>query len=302
MRSHSARTCDRAIIEVGDVEEEGSLSGKKDSLENIYDDNELLPPPVAPRRKRRTKRASPAIAAAAASSSSIIDYEPEQEEVAISLMMLSRDIGGYSAPTVAESSDKNSVILEDNYLELEDDSYDRLETNNAVGSADLGKQRAMLCKKGIPINGLDRKEAILVSGYQCSTCNKTFTSYHALGGHRASHKRIRTCCMPKNNDGMSENTSEASIEQSPFGLSKKSRIHECVICGKVFSSGQALGGHKRSHLASSGEGGDHQMVAVSKLLDLNLPASVNEGSTNLSPWWVGDGLKHGQPLLSLFSN
>ncbi|XP_020573177.1 zinc finger protein ZAT9-like [Phalaenopsis equestris] len=67
----------------------------------------------------------------------------------------------------------------------------------------------------------------------------------ALGGHRASHKRIRICCR----ESPSFDT-EASIKN--LGLAyQKSRIHECDFCGKTFLSGQALGGHKRSHLVSN---------------------------------------------------
>ncbi|PKU80723.1 Zinc finger protein ZAT9 [Dendrobium catenatum] len=179
-------------------EEEGSWIEEKDFV---------------PRRKRRSKRASPA---------SITGYEPEQEDVAVILMMLSRDISEF-----------------------------------------------------------------LGSRYKCLTCKKVFQSYHALGGHRASHKRIRNCCR--------ENPSfdiEASVE-----VGQKSRIHECNICGKVFSSGQALGGHKRSHLISNiggrEGGGDHQRIVVEPL-DLNLPAPVVEGSSNLKAWWAELSRKHEQ--------
>ncbi|KAJ0966750.1 hypothetical protein J5N97_023667 [Dioscorea zingiberensis] len=30
--------------------------------------------------------------------------------------------------------------------------------------------------------------------FQCKSCKKTFTSRHALGGHRASHKNVKGCC------------------------------------------------------------------------------------------------------------
>ncbi|XP_047159156.1 uncharacterized protein LOC124829647 isoform X2 [Vigna umbellata] len=62
--------------------------------------------------------------------------------------------------------------------------------------------------------------------------------------------------------------------------SKKSRDHECPICYKIFRSGQALGGHKRSHFI----GGSEENTLVIKqaapvvpcLIDLNLPAPVDE--------------------------
>ncbi|KAG5087951.1 hypothetical protein AAZX31_01G053700 [Glycine max] len=64
--------------------------------------------------------------------------------------------------------------------------------------------------------------------------------------------------------------------------SKKSKAHECPICNKIFRSGQALGGHKRSHFVGGSE--ENTLVirpsappaAVPCLIDLNLPAPVDE--------------------------
>lgn len=122
--------------------------------------------------------------------------------------------------------------------------------------------------------------------YECKTCNRTFPSFQALGGHRASHKK------PK----LDEKKSSSSLSPSPpssllppppassqlfnfeeakesnmkivtpsvslqlgcgntrGGLNfhgNKSKIHECSICGAEFTSGQALGGHMRRHRAST---------------------------------------------------
>ncbi|RDX63138.1 Zinc finger protein ZAT1, partial [Mucuna pruriens] len=61
---------------------------------------------------------------------------------------------------------------------------------------------------------------------------------------------------------------------------KKSKAHECPICNKIFRSGQALGGHKRSHFVGGSE--ENTLVirpgapAVPCLIDLNLPAPVDE--------------------------
>jgi len=62
--------------------------------------------------------------------------------------------------------------------------------------------------------------------------------------------------------------------------SKKSKAHECPICNKIFRSGQALGGHKRSHFIGGSE--ENTLVirpgapAAPFLIDLNLPAPVDE--------------------------
>ncbi|KAE9597349.1 hypothetical protein Lal_00007269 [Lupinus albus] len=58
--------------------------------------------------------------------------------------------------------------------------------------------------------------------------------------------------------------------------SKKSKEFECPICYKIFKSGQALGGHKRSHFVG---GSEETSVIINQslcLIDLNLPAPVDE--------------------------
>ncbi|MCL7043581.1 hypothetical protein MKW94_007412 [Papaver nudicaule] len=171
------------------------------------------------------------------------------------------------------------------------------------------------------------------SKYKCTTCNKYFPSYQALGGHRASHKKIKGCSASKvdvsetsietdlspdpatddfksrNNENVSEFEVTASVETSP-GLKKNK--HECPICFKVFSSGQALGGHKRSHLVGGSDTRNSPTIVIQQrlpvmrdLLDLNLPApndeEANNGDVGYEPWWVGNSHKHEQ-LVGLISN
>ena len=71
--------------------------------------------------------------------------------------------------------------------------------------------------------------------FECKTCHRRFSSFQALGGHRASHKKPRLM-------------GEKANEQAQFlSLSTKPKTHECSICGQEFSTGQALGGHMRRH-------------------------------------------------------
>ncbi|KAL6142067.1 hypothetical protein ACLB2K_060350 [Fragaria x ananassa] len=72
--------------------------------------------------------------------------------------------------------------------------------------------------------------------YECKTCNRQFSSFQALGGHRASHKKPRTLL-----GGDDDLKSDAKLAQG------KPKKHECSICGLEFSLGQALGGHMRRH-------------------------------------------------------
>ncbi|KAL5987647.1 hypothetical protein ACLOJK_035397 [Asimina triloba] len=162
------------------------------------------------------------------------------------------------------------------------------------------------------------------SRYQCTHCNKTFQSYQALGGHRASHKRIKGCCASKNEssensfkdaspDPIDENKPQPCHSVAGYRPEKNNR-HECPICFKVFGTGQALGGHKRSHLIRSSESGEsvfptiviqqQEIPELPSLLDLNLPAPMEEDANShviLQSWWVESSSKH-EPLVGLISN
>lgn len=267
--------------------------------------------------------------------SSVIEYEQEQEEVAISLMMLSRDVSGCWS-VAAESSDKQSEVMEEDELIKRSDEFGEfdLEYSGEVSEkqkiltlAEFGKKRPRIDEKGSDMNAYESKLGIkelnLESKYQCAPCNRSFHSYQALGGHRASHKRIRGCYFQNPNADFEDKTEAyvehltvAEISDSHSGLSKKRKIHECSFCGKIFATGQALGGHKRSHLVSNADAGscsDKAAVVVAatsaaaaaevpELLDLNLPAPVDEESSNVKPWWIGQSIEHEQNIINLISN
>ncbi|KAF8005709.1 hypothetical protein BT93_K0099 [Corymbia citriodora subsp. variegata] len=192
---------------------------------------------------------------------------------------------------------------------------------------------------GFPESGkvLDCREK---SKFECTICNKIFHSYQALGGHKASHNKTKENSASRKESGA--NGVAAEVSPSPVGNSddklvksckiekgsvdgtthlsgqkvevsnesnKGKKQHECPICLRVFQSGQALGGHKRSHLLATNT---RSLVApkpipeIRDLLDLNLPAPAEdhkdhrgdqegeeveeeEGSSHVSfsSWWVG---------------
>ncbi|ONK73106.1 uncharacterized protein A4U43_C04F27320 [Asparagus officinalis] len=117
--------------------------------------------------------------------------------------------------------------------------------------------------------------------FECKACKKVFTSHQALGGHRASHKKVKGCFAAKLDDiddppikddtaiGNEQNQDVLAMAIVPFNnvplavtpLKKKSKVHECSICHRQFASGQALGGHKRCHWITSNSGHDPNPMA-----------------------------------------
>ncbi|XP_022864886.1 zinc finger protein ZAT5-like [Olea europaea var. sylvestris] len=127
--------------------------------------------------------------------------------------------------------------------------------------------------------------------YECKTCNRTFPSFQALGGHRASHKKPKSSSdNQKKSSPFDHNEEEkkliiASLSPPPSIQSSgkveiKPKIHECSICGSEFSSGQALGGHMRRHRTAPNTtriGTDDSEEPRNILaLDLNLPAPLED--------------------------
>ncbi|XP_020572580.1 zinc finger protein ZAT5-like [Phalaenopsis equestris] len=108
--------------------------------------------------------------------------------------------------------------------------------------------------------------------FPCGWCEKVFPSHQALGGHRASHKKVKGCFAAKlgikspddtkayiEDDNRNANHQNNMIESfvlaenwpRQFPKKKNPKAHVCLECNRQFSSGQALGGHKRSHSAAA---------------------------------------------------
>lgn len=131
--------------------------------------------------------------------------------------------------------------------------------------------------------------------YECKTCNRTFPSFQALGGHRASHKRPKTTADDDRKksppltpppsaaaeDELRPPPSTHSVHRICHNDPNKAKIHECAICGSEFGSGQALGGHMRRHRVAASSTttridsettSSHEKPRNMLALDLNLPA------------------------------
>ncbi|KAL4363398.1 hypothetical protein GQ457_04G032600 [Hibiscus cannabinus] len=164
---------------------------------------------------------------------------------------------------------------------------------------------------------MDKAKGVAKGIFECKACKKVFNSHQALGGHRASHKKVKGCFaarLDNYHNGRDDGLAGADEDRDEFFLTKptfrvdtlastskkKSKVHECSICHRVFSSGQALGGHKRCHWITSNPPADHtsssmkfhrfqdnvkqiheqtqrsRVIGDSEQLDLNLPAPTSE--------------------------
>ncbi|XP_006652618.1 zinc finger protein ZAT1-like [Oryza brachyantha] len=184
--------------------------------------------------------------------SSVSDAATSEEDVALSLMMLSRD--SWPGPPPSYRSHGAGY----------DDGSDR----GDAPPADAAAQKR--------------------TRFQCPACKKVFRSYQALGGHRASHMRGGRggCCAPPPNPPPSPATPLQPLPECDGGEEEdaKPQPHECPHCFRVFASGQALGGHKRSQLcsaaaaaAAAASGADlPATIKSNSFIDLNLPAPFDD--------------------------
>ncbi|KAG8384636.1 hypothetical protein BUALT_Bualt04G0138500 [Buddleja alternifolia] len=140
--------------------------------------------------------------------------------------------------------------------------------------------------------------------YKCRICDKIFTSQRALGVHNAKHK------MKGNISSLAySNLDEVEEESGDVGIvsvdSSKSKEHECPICFKVFSSGQALGGHKRAHYTGfvneintrEAMVVNHDVTDIRDRFDLNFPVNIDGGGAKGNFWWAESGTEHETKLV-----
>ncbi|KAL5706834.1 hypothetical protein ACHQM5_024952 [Ranunculus cassubicifolius] len=152
----------------------------------------------------------------------------------------------------------------------------------------------MLARGGSTSSITPPQPPILKLNYKCSVCNKAFSSYQALGGHKASHRKLLVGPVEDNHHHPSTSSSISNTATTTMS----GRSHECSICHKCFPSGQALGGHKRCHYdggsstsAITSSEGAGSSVSGHRDFDLNLPAQPDffpGFSFGITGWSRGD--------------
>ncbi|XP_073287835.1 zinc finger protein ZAT9-like [Primulina huaijiensis] len=194
--------------------------------------------------------------------------------------------------------------------EASEDDFKKFPTDKTSEEEDLANCLVMLSNKSFAFSGNDKeeskaKETEINVTFQCKSCEKIFSSHQALGGHRASHKRVKGCFASNSvlgnvdQDSIQEDCeflmqSETTVVTPPTSNTsarKTLKMHECTICRRVFSSGQALGGHKRCHWLTSISSGNsfipdlhdfeynhdqrvYKTYNVDHLIDLNLDLPI----------------------------
>ncbi|KAM7260966.1 hypothetical protein ACFE04_026441 [Oxalis oulophora] len=191
---------------------------------------------------------------------SSISDTTNDEDVAYCLMMLSRDRKWKKKKNI-----NNKEVVDDD-VEIDESEYDdEEEEEEELERLDYPFSKAI-------INRTSNK----LGKYKCETCNRVFKSYQALGGHRASHKKMKLV-----NSVVVLHQTQLENNNITNQNAAADKVHECPVCFRVFSSGQALGGHKRTHglglISSETTTATHRLRSTStstKLnwIDLNLPA------------------------------
>lgn len=226
----------------------------------------------------------------------------------------------------SSSEDRASNIASDNLSSSsagEDSSVDRAAEGHAHAGVEEDMANCLILlsrgETGKPTPQADHPTAVTsssggsggdkvtgVDSYRCKTCDRCFSSFQALGGHRASHKKPRpaenvydklTAANSLVGDADRSSFTALSLQIIPTtgqgflsGSGRKPKVHECSICRAEFTSGQALGGHMRRHrtpvsaaLTATGVGGTASNISFEAeeagknsrnvlRLDLNLPA------------------------------
>ncbi|XAR65258.1 hypothetical protein NMG60_11009312 [Bertholletia excelsa] len=307
---------------------------KEDDESWTSENSDMEAEDVLPRLPRRTasmknKRIAVKSSFLASGSSSVSEIDHEQEEVAMCLMMLSRDsVNCVDVYSSADSSDDNSVVLETKSSSLDTrvrrkkgflnrvdhNSYGKVKSK--YGASDVEAVELENSDSGYFMNGPKKVDSdVSVDGFFTNDNSKKHEGEGGYGFKEkvyygesgiASGKRVSNTSTynpdsrknislqgktsPKrskyeyNNKKKQVPNQDLSSDGKRRLKSKKSKGHECPICLRLFKSGQALGGHKRSHfLGASAERTSHQSSEIVQelskapnLFDLNLLAPEEE--------------------------
>ncbi|EHA8587729.1 putative zinc finger protein ZAT9-like [Cocos nucifera] len=149
--------------------------------------------------------------------------------------------------TQLDSMNVNSTTMEVEKTQGSNQNINKLVICYNKTRETLSHQTAAINK---PTNKIDDVELVTDSAsdqkqYLCSICDKSFSSYQALGGHTMSHNKSKSHSKVRIIKEATLAQAEGSIGEGGFRMEVSE--HRCSICSLTFLTGQALGGHKRKH-------------------------------------------------------
>ncbi|XP_010532588.1 PREDICTED: uncharacterized protein LOC104808577 [Tarenaya hassleriana] len=208
---------------------------------------------------------------------------PKKADSDVSVDGFLRNTGSNKAVIESGSVFSNSPAKQDknlnrlrNAVELRKEWYKEGRTGRSATKYDLRKKGKRVCsnsrkKMKYEFNANGFNESVNDSGENSLEADSCSDTNQNTPGESKIHQGRRSS---------KATTAAATCSKKP-NAKKKSKGHECPICFRVFKSGQALGGHKRSHFIGSHE---NSTVVIRQevtemhhtMIDLNLPAPVDE--------------------------
>ncbi|KAH0467249.1 hypothetical protein IEQ34_004487 [Dendrobium chrysotoxum] len=213
------------------------------------------------RKRRRTPRKVTKISVYSALPALSSEYVNEEMNGALCLLMFSRgthlitDILDEIPPIIERGKKVHSYPSED-----EDQPFKKPKVscfNKKIDHGDISSH-ALDVGKGSSSKQYDCESGMYKSckrnKYVCTICDKSFPSYQAFGGHRTSHGKMKGA----NKELINQDCDSQTVGKSPENFES----YKCSICDKAFPTGQALGGHKRSHLVEGNNSASVVLVST----------------------------------------
>ncbi|KAJ4879741.1 C2H2-like zinc finger protein [Raphanus sativus] len=206
------------------------------------------------------------------STSSACEIDQEHRNTALSLMMLSMDPRGLTLVlnSLVTELPHNSEILE---TKLSSGEQLKMIFNVAVDDQLRSAAAGAILTDSYSsdsdyfMNGPKRSDSdISVDGCLRNNGDDDFEAKE--GRSQYELRNSKNVALPCNETDSCADTNR----KEAISAKKNSKGHECPICFRVFKSGPALGGHKRSHFIGNQEHRIKHKAAADMGIDLNLPA------------------------------
>ncbi|KAL1198370.1 Zinc finger protein ZAT4 [Cardamine amara subsp. amara] len=262
------------------------------------DDTETSSAPTR-KRSKRVMKLSNSESFSNGSSSFGSEIDQECKNGAYNLMMMSSGSSfkkGYNfmVNSLAESSDNNSAIVETKSSSGEELKIlnvkknqvletDKVAVDDQLRSADDNNGDSSDSDSDYFMNGPKKSESDISvdgslrnNGFNNNFLKRFRDTYEEGSKYELSRRRsvlpsYESLETETNSKIRRSSDSKSAMVKKASGGKKKSKDHECPTCFKLFKSGQALGGHKRSHNFVNQE--HNQVAEMRNQIDLNVPAS-----------------------------